>query len=73
MGARLADARFTLEKVACLGCCSLAPVMTIDEDTHGRLDPARASAIVDAVRSRATIGEISDALRSVWGSYRPGR
>jgi methylmalonyl-CoA mutase, N-terminal domain len=30
-------------------------------------------AIVDAVRSRATIGEISDALRSVWGSYRPGR
>jgi len=30
-------------------------------------------AIVDAVRSRATLGEISDALRSVWGSYRPGR
>ena len=29
--------------------------------------------IVDAVRSRATLGEISDALRSVWGSYRPGR
>ena len=30
-------------------------------------------AIVDAVRSRATLGEISDALRSVWGSYRPAR
>jgi len=30
-------------------------------------------AIVDAVRSRATLGEISDVLRSVWGSYRPAR
>ena len=29
--------------------------------------------ILDAVRSRATLGEISDALRSVWGSYRPAR
>jgi len=27
--------------------------------------------IMEAVRSRATLGEISDALRSVWGSYRP--
>ena len=27
--------------------------------------------IVDAVRARATVGEISDALRAVWGEYRP--
>jgi methylmalonyl-CoA mutase N-terminal domain/subunit len=27
--------------------------------------------IVDAVRARATVGEISDALRSIWGEYRP--
>ena len=27
--------------------------------------------IVDAVRARATVGEISDAFRSVWGEYRP--
>jgi methylmalonyl-CoA mutase N-terminal domain/subunit len=27
--------------------------------------------VVDAVRERATVGEISDALRSVWGEYRP--
>lgn len=33
---------FTLEKVACLGCCSLAPVMMIDEETAGRLTPASA-------------------------------
>ena len=32
-----ADRRFTLETVRCLGCCSLAPVMRIDEKTYGRL------------------------------------
>lgn len=33
---------FTLDKVACLGCCSLAPVMMIDEHTVGKLTPATA-------------------------------
>ncbi len=31
------DGLFTFESVACIGCCSLAPVMTIGEDTHGKL------------------------------------
>ncbi len=31
------DREFTLESVACLGCCSLAPVMMIGETTYGRL------------------------------------
>jgi NADH:ubiquinone oxidoreductase subunit E len=34
--------RFTLEEVACLGCCSLAPVMMVDEKTVGKLTPAGA-------------------------------
>jgi len=33
------DGEFTVEPVACLGCCSLAPVIMIDEDTFGRLTP----------------------------------
>jgi len=40
---------FTLDKVACLGCCSLAPVMMIEEDTAGRLTPATARQALDAV------------------------
>ena len=32
-----AEGLFTVEKVACLGCCSLAPCLTIDEVTYGRL------------------------------------
>lgn len=34
--------RFTLDPVACLGCCSLAPVMMVGDDTAGRLTPASA-------------------------------
>ena len=31
--------QFTIEEVACLGCCSLAPVLMVDEHTAGRLTP----------------------------------
>lgn len=40
---------FTLEAVACLGCCSLAPVLTVGEETAGRLTPATARHALDAV------------------------
>ena len=33
---------FTIEEVACLGCCSLAPVMMVDEQTVGKLTPSGA-------------------------------
>ncbi|MGA3173210.1 MAG: NADH-quinone oxidoreductase subunit NuoE [Syntrophorhabdales bacterium] len=31
------DGMFTLQKVACLGCCSLSPVVMINDETYGRL------------------------------------
>jgi len=40
------DRLFTLESVACLGCCSLAPVMMIGENTYGKLTGAEAVKIV---------------------------
>ena len=39
-GETTADRNFTLETVSCLGCCSLAPVIMIDNDTYGNLEPA---------------------------------
>jgi len=33
------DSLFTVMEVACLGCCSLAPVIMVDENTHGKLTP----------------------------------
>lgn len=34
------DRQFTVEKVSCLGCCSLAPCIMVGETTHGNLTPA---------------------------------
>jgi NADH-quinone oxidoreductase subunit E len=36
-GETTGDGLFTLESVRCLGCCSLAPAIMIDETTHGRV------------------------------------
>ena len=33
------DGKFTIQATRCLGCCGLAPVMTINEDVYGRLKP----------------------------------
>jgi NADH-quinone oxidoreductase subunit E len=33
------DGQYSVEKVACLGCCSLAPTVMIDNETYGRLTP----------------------------------
>lgn len=35
------DGMFTLQSVACLGCCSLAPVMMINDETYGNLTTAK--------------------------------
>jgi NADH:ubiquinone oxidoreductase subunit E len=45
--------RFTLDAVACLGCCSLAPVMMIEEETAGHLTPASARQALDAVETES--------------------
>ncbi|MBO5767875.1 MAG: NADH-quinone oxidoreductase subunit NuoE [Clostridia bacterium] len=34
------DGKFSIQDTRCLGCCGLAPVMTINNDVYGRLDPA---------------------------------
>lgn len=44
------DGIFTLEEVACLGCCSLAPVMMIDDTTYGNLTIERMKEVIDSYR-----------------------
>ena len=46
------DGLFTLEHVACLGCCSLAPVIMINGEAHGNLTPERAIAILKDLREK---------------------
>ncbi len=40
MGGTTPDKQYTIESVACLGCCSLAPVFMVDETAFGHLDRA---------------------------------
>lgn len=42
--------QFTIQEVACLGCCSLAPVMQIDGITFGHLSAETAQKAVESVR-----------------------
>lgn len=44
------DGVFTLERVACLGCCSLAPVMMVDGTAHGDLTREKAKKVIERYR-----------------------
>ena len=48
------DGVFTLQSVACLGCCSLAPVMMIDDETYGRLNPSTIKNIIKGYREESS-------------------
>jgi NADH-quinone oxidoreductase subunit E len=45
------DQQFSLETVYCVGSCSMAPVVRVDEDTYGRLKPDRLPRILKKYQS----------------------
>ena len=47
------DGLFTLSNVACLGCCSLSPVMMINGETYGTLTPEKTINILRELREKA--------------------
>jgi NADH-quinone oxidoreductase subunit E len=51
-GTTTPDGEFTVERVACLGCCSLAPVVMIDGEVYGRLTGDKLGKIIAAVGSK---------------------
>ena len=46
------DGLFTLETVACLGACGLAPVMTIDGEVHAKMTPEAALTLLEDIRKK---------------------
>jgi len=46
------DGLFSLKNVACLGCCSLSPVMMINEETYGSLIPQKTKEILRELRAK---------------------
>lgn len=47
------DGLFSLKCVACLGCCSLSPVMMINDNTYGSLTPDKTKKILKELREAA--------------------
>ncbi len=41
------DLEYTLETVACIGCCALAPCIMIYDDVEAKLTPKRVTEIID--------------------------
>ena len=56
-GGTTEDGLFTLNNVACLGCCSLAPVMMVKsvdgDETYGNLTKDKVREVLDEIKARA--------------------
>lgn len=54
-GETTSDRLFTLLSVACIGCCSLAPVIMVNENTHGRLTPSKVRKVLRSYKREARV------------------
>jgi NADH-quinone oxidoreductase subunit E len=50
------DTLFTVETVACLGACGLAPVLVIDDQVYGGMTPERAVSLLDEIKMEENAG-----------------
>ena len=48
------DGKFDLERVACLGCCALAPVMVVDDKVYARMTPKKIASVISQYADRET-------------------
>lgn len=46
VGETTEDLKFTLERVNCLGCCALGPIVMIDENYYGHMSPAKVGPLI---------------------------
>jgi len=49
------DLLFTVETVACIGACALAPVMAVDNEVFGPMDEERARQIIEEIEKRSEV------------------
>lgn len=56
-GGTTEDLEFTIESVACLGACALAPVMMVNDDVHGKLTPEKIPEILAGYRGREEVAQ----------------
>jgi len=59
------DRLFTLESVACLGCCSLAPVMMIGDNTYGKLSKKKTVDVIKDIKRKAVLAQKSKLTENI--------
>ncbi len=52
-GETTADGNISLERVACLGCCALAPTIVVDEEVYGKMTPQKLTTVIDEMLQEA--------------------
>jgi NADH-quinone oxidoreductase subunit E len=55
------DGKFSLLSVACIGCCSLAPVIVINDETFGRLTPAKLRKVIRKFKAKVKKEKLAEA------------
>jgi NADH-quinone oxidoreductase subunit E len=56
-GETTADREFSIERVACVGCCALAPVALIGEEVHGHMAPSKVEGLFSRIQIQKEIEE----------------
>ena len=51
------DLEFSIERVACVGCCALAPVALIGEEVHGHMAPSKVEGLFSRIQIQKEIEE----------------
>lgn len=49
------DGQFTVERVACLGCCSLAPCIMVNKEVHGKLSPEAVRKAISQIKGKTSV------------------
>ena len=62
VGETTTDKKFTLEAVRCVGACGLAPVMVVDQDTHGALSQEKAMETINRYSPMSTSAPLEGAV-----------
>jgi len=69
------DQLFSIEKIACLGCCTLAPVVQIDEKIYGHVLPGKVNEVIDdfmALQAKSAKDESKREAQRIAGEIRLG-
>ncbi|MFV0271570.1 MAG: NAD(P)H-dependent oxidoreductase subunit E [Macellibacteroides fermentans] len=69
------DQLFSIEKIACLGCCTLAPVVQIDEKIYGHVQPGKVNEVIEdflGFQNKTEKEETKNKLRKIAGEIRLG-